>query len=612
MVATIFKNITSTTSPHHIEPIKLLHRIRDGKSKELCLEIRESSDKELRNKRKSQLPSVCWAGKFTRRSNDACVEQSKLLVLDFDNIENPDELKKELSQKPYCYSAWISPSGTGVKMLVKVATANHLGHFLALSAEIPNIDQSGKDLARVCYESYDPEIFINEDSAIYTTTLEQKRNEPKPQQESNHEENYEKLKVWILKQGIHFVEGNRNTFITKLAAACNRTGIPREEAKFLIYSDFVAKQSGFSDSELDLTLDGIYTRYTKDYGSYAFKNGKLTDIQGKELTKENFEDGLPPKDIIFCSDVKPELISDLVNGLQKGNTTYFPDLDNHFTWLKGQLTILNGFGNYGKSTFLTQLQLIRSVKAGEKWCVFSPEQSPAKFFYRDLIQQHTGKTFSKGYDIHNTITQKEVEESSDFINEHFFLVEPLNDSPTPEYMMERFFETIIKKGVDGCVIDPFNQLANHWEKFSGKDTYLEKYLNTFKQFAKSNDIYFTVIAHPKTPGRDMKNQAPDVFDLAGGAMWNNKADNILCYHRPNHHIDKTDPSCLFISQKIRFQQIVGLPGEVNMTYKRENFKFYINDFNPLVQSRPNFKVEQPRSFIEPNFEFDLKNDPNPF
>lgn len=608
-MVTIFKNITSTTEPHYIEPIKLLHRIRDGKSKFLCEEIRQSSDKELRNKRKAQLPSVCWAGKFTRRSNDACIEQSKLLILDFDNIENPKELKKELSLKPYCYSAWISPSGTGVKMLVKVSTANHLGHFLALSKELNGVDQSGKDLARVCYESYDPDIFINEDSQPYTTTLEQTK--PKTEKRENAPtEIYEKLKTWILKQGIHFVEGNRNTFITKLAAACNRTGIHRDEARFLIYSDFVAKESGFSDSELDATLDGVYSRYTKDHGSYAFKNDKLTDIQGRELTKENFDDGLPPKDIIFCSDVKEDMKSDLVNGLQKGNTTYFPEIDKHFTWLKGQLNVLNGFGNYGKSTFHTQLQLIRSVKAGEKWCVFSPEQSPAKFYFRDLIQQHTGKTFSKGTG-HDTITVKEMEDSADFINEHFFLVEPVNDSPTPEYMMERFFETIIKKGVDGCVIDPFNQLSNHWEKFSGKDTYLEKYLNTFKQFAKQNNIYFTIIAHPKTPGRDMKNEAPDVFDLAGGAMWNNKADNILCYHRPNHHVDKTDPSCVIISQKIRFQQIVGIPGQVEMTYDRSNFKFMVNGFNPLLgNTKP--KMEPQRNFFEPNKDFDFINDTEPF
>lgn len=594
MEATIFRNIVDTQNPNHVQVGKLLERIMVGKSKETIELIRASSSKDERNRLKMLLPSVCWSGKFSKRANTGIIEQTKLIVLDFDNLEQPLEKKKELCNTEYCFACWLSPTGTGVKMLVQVATNDHSAHFLALQQDFPDIDASGKDLVRVCYESYDPEIFINPDAKVYSKTFIPKQ-VAAPQ--NTNEETYEKLKTWLIKQGQSFVEGNRNNFVTRLAAACNRTGISKEDAKFLIFSDFVAKDASFSEDELERTLNGIYERYSNNHGSFAFKNDKLTDHKGVELTRENFDNDAPPKDIIYALDVKSELEDEILNGIKEGDTTHFPEIDIRFKWLKGQINVLNGHGNYGKSTFHTHLCLVKSVLSGDKWCVFSPEQSPAKMFYRDIIQQHTGKTFTKG--LPNTITRKEMNDSLEFIHEKFFLVEPQNDAPSPEYMIERFFEMIIKKGVDGCVIDPFNQLSNHWDKFSGRDLYLEKYLNTFKQFAKANNIYFTIITHPKTPGRDIKNEAPDVFSLSGGVMWNNKIDNILCYHRPNRHTDPSDPSCTFISQKIRFQQVVGYPGEVEMTYDYKTFRFYVNGKNPLETSN-----QFPAAIIKPNENFD--------
>lgn len=594
MIATIFKNITDVSNPHHVDTDILLDRIRTGKSKSKVEAIRNCTDREIRNKLKCELPSVCWSGVFTKRGNSHLIEGSKLIVLDFDHIEDAEGKKMELIQSEYCYACWVSPSGNGVKMLVRVSTANHLGHFLALKNIFSGIDESGKDIARVCYESYDPHIYINKEAKVYATTLEEKK---KVEPNINSDESiYEKLKSWVLKQGQSFVDGNRNNFITKLAAACNRAGVSRDDAKNLIYADFVVRDGSFSEKELESTLNGIYSRYTYQFGQYQFNGDKFADKKGVELTRENFDDGLPPKDIIFCNDVAGELMEDFINGIQKGDTTFFPELDEHWRWLKGQLNIINGYGNLGKTTFFTQLKMIRSVKAGDKWCIFSPEQSPSKFFFRDLVQIHSGKTFDKGF--RNSITKEELKNSIEFVNEHFYLVEPKDDSPTPEYMLERFFEMCIKKNVDGCLIDPFNQLANHWDKSGGRDLYLEKYLNTFKMFAKSNNIYFSIIAHPKTPKFEQKGEAPTVFDLSGGAMWNNKADNILCYHRPNYMSDKTDPSCTFESQKIRFQQIVGMPGKVDMEYDRAKFRYYINKFNPLDGlQRPSKEIEQ-KSFYE--------------
>ena len=221
---------------------------------------------------------------------------------------------------------------------------------------------------------------------------------------------------------------------------------------------------------------------------------------------------------------------------------------------------MSGIGNYGKTEQMLQLMLIKSVKEGKKWGIFSPEQYPPVHFYQGLIHSYIGKSTNKFHS--NQMSEEEYEKGMNFIREHFFYIFPAINAPTPDYINERFAELIIKDKIDGCVIDPFNQLDNDWGKYGRDDQYIGEFLSVQKRFALLNNIFMIIIAHPKTMRKDSNGNypCPDVYDLAGGAMWNNKCDNILSYHRPNYQTDKYDPVCEFRSQKIKKQGINGIPG----------------------------------------------------
>lgn len=578
-MVTIYENTFKVDSPFFKEPEFALKRIKDCKSRPLIEMIRICPDKDQRNELKKKLPAVSWSGTFKKRSNDAIESYSRLICLDFDNIEKPSELKAELSCLSYCYACWTSPSGTGVKMLVKVGSDNHKGHFFALQSDHPDIDPSGKDVSRLCYESADPDIFINLSPNVYekiltTETVRVKTVVTNPLAGA---EAYKVVKSWMEKNGNSFSDGNRNVFITYMAMACIRIGLPQGDARMHMYADYV-NGSTFKIEEFDGVLDGVYSRYAASFGTAQIQDNKIV-YENRELTKEDFVNDEPAKDLITCADIWPKLKTNYIEGVKLADTTYFPGLDKHFKWLRGQLTVLNGYGNYGKTTFLNQLMLIRSIMAGNKWAIFSPEQSPAEFFYQDLIQMYVGKSVMQ--ESKNRMTMQEMEEAHDFINKHFFLIDPTK-SPTPEYMIERFFEMSVKHSVDGIVVDPWNQLMH--DQNDARDLYLEKTLPKFKNFVKHNNLYLTIIAHPKNPGQGETNPRPSPFQISGGMMWNNKADNIICYHRPNHHTDKTDPTCLFASDKIRLQQIVGIPGEVEMIYDRSTFRFFIGGHNPFINT----------------------------
>ena len=165
---TIFKNIRETKTPFHRDVKHILDRIKDGSSKELVKKIRKEQRKPERNELKKMLPAICFSGRFNKRLDSAIQEHSGLICLDFDGYDKSKELlsdKEKISKSPYTYSVFLSPSGKGLKALVKIPKDidNHVNYFNALEKHYNNdrFDKTSKNISRVCYESYDPLIYIN-------------------------------------------------------------------------------------------------------------------------------------------------------------------------------------------------------------------------------------------------------------------------------------------------------------------------------------------------------------------------------------------------------------------------------------------------------------------
>jgi hypothetical protein len=90
-----------------------------------------------------------------------------------------------------------------------------------------------------------------------------------------------------------------------------------------------------------------------------------------------------------------------------------------------------------------------------------------------------------------------------------------------------------------------------------------------------------------------------MYDIAGGAMWANKSDNILSYYRPNHHIDKTSPEVIVYIQKIKRRRTGGKPGEVHMKmlWSIKRFVDSQGEFpflNPQNKNKPQYSNQELR------------------
>jgi len=597
---TIYKDMYSEDS-HAITLENVLERIKSGeKSGETIRSIRQLSDKEDQDNLKKKLPCYCFTGVIPKGKRlDTRVEQfSNLVILDYDklSVDEMDERKEFFMNQYYTVAIFVSPRGNGLKILVHIKDGSrHREFYKAILQEFKGLDVSNINPSRLCFESYDKDIYINYNATTYNKfaiTTERVTYQAKDVSLTD-EDKFQKLSIWMQNKNEHFASGNRNIYIYKLAGACCRFGIDSYTAKELIRQEYLSTDSEFKVSEMEKAVDSAYKQnklFSAEFDDKTFVD-KTTKQEVVIMEDDDFV-----VDVIYGADVLEDALKIYRYGYESAESTGIDEVDTLFKWKKGELTILTGIGNHGKSTWWAFLMMQKSALDGTKWALFSPESYPAHEFYHSLVEMA----------MCSPLTPQKIfkpnEESYilvyNWIAEHFYFVYPKEKTPTPEYIKSRFLELIIKHKVSGCVIDPFNQMTND---YGGRDDkYLESFLGDISRFAMMNNVFMSIIAHPNKL-RKLENgeyECPNVFDLAGGAMWNNKSDNILVYYRPNRNENPQDTLCQFFSKKIRRQNIVGTIGSMDMHYIYQDRTFEFKDTpikrllskNQLIKEQTKFTV----------------------
>lgn len=290
MQITIFKDIKETAQPFFRGVDIILKRIQEGSSKELVKRIRAEKDKEKRNLLKQQLPAICFSGTFTKRNDTSLQEHSGLICLDFDGYKtNKDMLqeKERLSKNKYIYALFISPSGKGLKAIVKVPKEpdNHKNYFLSLQNYFnsEHFDKTTKNISRVCYESYDPLIFINTNSSTWDKIEEQEYTEVIKHVDiptipvTDENKIVDILTKWWLKK-YPMVEGQRNQNIYILAAAFNDFGVNKTLAEYVM-NNFASQN--FSTQEIKRTITSAYAQVQNFGTKYYEDEDKVNSVREK-------------------------------------------------------------------------------------------------------------------------------------------------------------------------------------------------------------------------------------------------------------------------------------------------------------------------------------------
>ena len=324
---TIFQNIRDTDTPFFRDVHVILERIKDGAgaTKDLVKRIRLEKRKPERQELKKQLPAICFSGTFNKRTDASLIEHSGLICLDFDGYDKQKELlqdKESLSKNKYVFSVFISPSGNGLKVLVKIPAdaENHTMYFNSLEKYFnsPYFDKTSKNLSRVCYESYDPLIAINENSSIWDTIEEPEYTEVSKTRDkatipiTDENKIVEILVKWWEKK-YPMSEGQRNQNAYVLAMAFNDFGINKSLASYVL-NQFASDD--FSIREIGTTIDSAY-RHTANFGTKYYE-----DEERINTIKAKLRRGVSKKEIriqLQDSNLDSETIDSVLNKVEEEN-----------------------------------------------------------------------------------------------------------------------------------------------------------------------------------------------------------------------------------------------------------------------------------------------------
>ena len=274
-----------------VEVQKVLEQIKKGYWKRQIDEIRYHISNGNINKADSvklSLPAFTISATFKEsRKKDNVDSYTGLLHLDYDKLEDVEALKAKVIKIPYTYSAFISPSGKGLKVLVKSdnSLSSHTFAFNALrdyyDAKVGVAsDGAIKDILRLCFASSDYHLYLNEDAEVFES-----------QSYPNNETKSQKDIEWVwdfTSNNQQFAEGNRNNFLHLFACNANRQGYDINETLDYAYS---YNDSTFNKEEIERTVKSAYNNYVNEKGSVA--KPPISAIMPYGISKEDSSPFIP-------------------------------------------------------------------------------------------------------------------------------------------------------------------------------------------------------------------------------------------------------------------------------------------------------------------------------
>ena len=503
-----------------------LRRIQEGKSATTIEAIRNGAKDFKKN-----LPVVLFSGEFKGRYDEALERHSQYIVLDFDHIDVAAS-KALLSTDPYVYSCWVSPSGDGLKALVKVTNPErHRDHFRALRTYFHKqydleVDESGINESRACFESYDPDIVINDDSSTFGAFATEKSESQIAVSKSDSYTDYLKLNL-ATKMIRQAADGEKHPTLLRAARLCGgyiSAGRMEEDEVIRILTREIMKR--------DIDDEQHAVRTIKE----AIEKGKQDPIRATidDERKAQRELLINDGDMSFISSDDEDFrwIDDYANGkIPVGLDTGDPELDKYFRYKK-EFTIVNGHSNVGKTTMALYLMVNATIRHKWKWVVYSSENRTASL-KMSLIQFAMNKPVS-------SMNHMERKRAYEWVGKYFTVISNKQVYSYSDIIV--FLEKIMKQqDVDAVFVDPYNSLKIDMGNSSiGVHDYHYEAASEFLTFSTANNVAVWLNMHAVTEAQRRKGEdglpvAPYAEDTEGGGKFVNRADCFITIHRKVQH-----------------------------------------------------------------------------
>lgn len=532
----------------------VLKRIRVGNSRPRVELVRNGDKSE-----KQELPAVCFSGVFPKgkRSDDTLEYHSGLIILDFDHCD-VTRVKSALAGDKYIMACWESPSGDGVKALVEITnTERHRDHYRSLVKYFDEqyaleLDITGQNESRACFESYDPDIVIKSEYDKYGGMLSE-RSQNQEVLERGGWTDFQKVNVASLMIA-KATDGEKHNVLVKASTLMGgyiASGIVEEEVARWVLEREISKKDNIE------SLEGA--RKTIDDGIKAGKMmpiGEVVNTEEKAKRDMRLNDG----DMSFVSsdNVDYDWIEDYVDGnIPIGLTTGNSRMDENFVFKK-EFVMINGHSNIGKTTFALWMMVASAMNHDWRWVIYSSENRTAAIKMKLMVFALNKKLTST--------TVQERKAARKWVEEHFIVID---NSKTYSYSdIIIFCEKIHRQQpIDGLFVDPYNSLKIEMSagRGIGPHEYHYEAASEFLTLSNNMEIAVWVNAHSITESQRRKGDdglqiAPYAEDTEHGGKWVNRADCFITLHRKIQHPDVLQRRCIEMHvRKVREVDTGGKP-----------------------------------------------------
>lgn len=266
---------------------------------------------------------------------------------------------------------------------------------------------------------------------------------------------------------------------------------------------------------------------TKDANDFLIEHGKVALAEHCRRPRP-----WPVAGLFEVEDYAAEVMALFEGGRDNGISTGLASLDELYTVVPGQLAVVTGVPNHGKSEFIDQLMVNLARKQGWSFGLCSFENDPPNHISK-LVEKWIGLPFWPGPTMR--MTSWNVEKAMRELDEHFHFLRADGEEPqTVDWILQKARVLVMRYGIRGLVVDPHNEVEHRRPANMTETEYISLILSKLKRFAASHGVHVWYIAHPRILRAEKgsnKVPVPTLYDISGSANWANKADIGLVVHR---------------------------------------------------------------------------------
>ena len=267
----------------------------------------------------------------------------------------------------------------------------------------------------------------------------------------------------------------------------------------------------------------------KDANDELLKNGA-------EGLRKRIEEAVvvPMPDITTIDCFESELDAFYQNGPTPGQTTGWQNLDRIVTFGTGQLALVTGRTNDGKSEWLDELVIRLMIRTGWNTGYWTPENTLMDHS-RKIIEKLTDRTFVRKGNI--GLQPEHLNLCKQWMKEHLSWIDLPFDQLRLKTILDRCRSLVRKYGIRILVLDPYNFIEKENNATRSENAWDSHVVGAIRSFAIKHNVLVFLVAHPRKVEMqiDGRKRRITLEDISGTADFGNKADYCFCIDRDDEH-----------------------------------------------------------------------------